>query len=298
MKPDTHRHLAPQCGPGQRTRAPLRLAWAACALVLGMVGLDAGASAQASGEPIEAVWGFNGGEVAIVRQPDGTYSGIVDAATTFASCSHSVGEVMWSAMRRQPDGSYWGLHQWFYESSGCQLNPMLGPTAWRMMNTAGGSRYLQVCFSQPGTSQPTIAPSGASEHVSYRCYESARIAAVPAGSSASSRSGREAFAAAVSLPNPRGCLSRRVFKIHLHSPRFDPIRLAVVSIRGRHVAVDRRGARFSATINLRGFPKGTFTVAVSLTTVLGHHLSGRRAFHTCARKPAHNSKRHAAGARS
>jgi hypothetical protein len=249
------------------------------------------AARAASTEPIEAVWAFNGGQVAIVHQPNGSYAGIVDAQTTFASCPHTVGEPMWSEMRLQPDGSYWGLHQWFFEEAGCQRNPTLGPTAWRVMTAKDGSRVLLVCFSQPGASQPTIAPNGATAHVTYRCYESALLAPLPLGSAPSSHSGREAFAAAVSLPNPRQCLSRRSFKIHLHNPPFDPIKLAVVLVRGHRVAIDRRGKHFSATIDLRGLPKGKFTVKVMLTTVLGHHLSGSRAYHTCAPKRAHRATR-------
>jgi hypothetical protein len=247
------------------------------------------AARAAAADPIEAVWAFNGGEVAIVHEPNGSFAGIVDEQTTFATCPHTVGEQMWTEMRPQPDGSYWGLHQWFFESVGCQRNPTLGPTAWRVMTATNGSRYLLVCFSQPGTSQPTIAPNGATAGVTYRCYESALLAALPLGSAPSSASGRDAFAAAVGLPNPHACLSHRVFQIHLHNPPFDPIKLAVVLVRGHRVAVDRRGKHFSATIDLRGLPKGRSTVKVMITTVLGHHLSGTRVYHTCIAKRAHRA---------
>jgi len=234
---------------------------------------------QASVSPIEAVWAFNGGEVAVVRQADGAYAGIVDAPTTFARCSHPVGEQMWSRMRLQPDGSYWGLHQWFFESEPCQLNPTLGPSAWRVMTATNGSRYLLVCFSAPGSTQPTIAASGATEHVTYRCYESAQLAPIPVQSSAATAAAR--FKDAVTLPSNRRCLSTRVFRIHLHNPPFDPIKEAVVRLHGRRFAVLRRGANYSSTISLRGLPRGTFTVMIRITTVLGHHLSGSRSYRTC-----------------
>ena len=256
----------------RRLPAALLVAAVSCALLC--------AETQAS-PPIEAVWAFNGGEVAIVHQDDGSYAGIVEAPTTFARCPHAVGERMWTEMRPQPDGSYWGLHQWFFETEACQPNPTLGPAAWRVVTDAGGTRSLLVCFSNPGTSQPRIPAAGTNEAVTYGCYESARLAGVPTGSTPSSRSGVADFRKTVGLPGNRVCLSRRAFRIHLHSPRFDPIAEVVVRIRGRRVAVDRRGTRFSSEISLRGLPRGAFTVSVHITTVLGHHLSGRRTYHTC-----------------
>ena len=112
-------------------------AWRIRSCSLALVGAAAAlaflcASARAS-SPIEAVWAFNGGQVAIVEQPDGSYAGIVDAPTTFASCPHADGEDMWTDIREQPDGSYWGLHQWFFETPACVKNPTRGPTAWRVM---------------------------------------------------------------------------------------------------------------------------------------------------------------------
>jgi hypothetical protein len=242
--------------------------------------------------PIEAVWAFNGGQVAIVPDGDGSYTGIVDGATTFATCSHTVGERMWTQIRQQADGSYWGLHQWFFESSACTPNPMLGPTAWRVITGADGTRFLIVCFSSPGTEQPTIAPDGTHAHVTYGCYDSAQTASVPAQSSPGSAAGVAAFKDAVVLPSNGRCFSRRVFTIHLRDPRFDQIKEAVVRLRGRRVAVTRRNGRMSSTIDLRGLPRGAFTVSIALTTVLGHHISGRRVYHTCAAKPGkHLAKR-------
>src|SRR5271166_1284619 len=149
-------------GEANRLAALLRRFCALSGAVVMFLALQC-STTQASVSPIEAVWAFNGGEVAVVRQADGAYAGIVDAPTTFARCSHPVGEQMWSRMRLQPDGSYWGLHQWFFESEPCQLNPTLGPSAWRVMTATNGSRYLLVCFSAPGSTQPTIAASGATE---------------------------------------------------------------------------------------------------------------------------------------
>ena len=292
MRPS--RPAAPRRNPTRRpnpSRRRLRLV--PCLLVPLAIAVSGPLSAHAA-EPIEAVWAFNGGEVAIVPDGNGTYKGIVDSPTTFARCPHAVGEVMWSDVRQQTDGSYWGLHQWFYETAGCPRNPTLGPTAWRVLSATNGSRYLKVCFSDPGTSQPTIARNGQSTGVTYDCYRSALLAPVPTAPAPSSPRGRVAFERAVSLPGAHRCVSRRLFTIHLHNPAFDPIREAVVRLRGRRVAVRRRGRHFSATIDLRGLPRGTFTVTVTLRTVLGHRLAGSRTYHTCVRSSAPKAPRHRA----
>jgi hypothetical protein len=246
-------------------------------------------SAASSSASIEGVWSFNGGTVAIQSQPGGTFIGTVVAPTKFAQCPHPVGEAMWTGMRLQADGSYWGSHQWYFETSECVRNPTLGPTAWRVMQASSGTHYLLVCFSAPGSAQPTIAVSGVHANVSYGCFESARIAPLP------STSGTSGFTRSVTLPSARRCYSRRAFQIHLRDPRYDPLKEVVVTIRGHKVAVVRRKKVFAATINLTGLPPGSFTVKIRATTILGHHLTGSRTYHTCAKKrlkAAAHARRH------
>jgi hypothetical protein len=38
-----------------------------------------------------------------------------------------------------------------------------------------------------------------------------------------------------------------------------------------------------ARINLRGLPKGRYTVRITATTVLGRTITGKRRYRTCAR---------------
>ena len=246
--------------------------------------LVSGGQALAATPAIERVWTFNGGEVAIQAKADGTFAGTVVAATKFAECSHPVGELMWSGIVAERDGSYSGFHQWLLEGPACAPNPTLGPTAWRVMETKGGGHYLLVCFSAPGQAQPEIAASGTTTNVTYGCFKSAEVAPVPKGAPPTSRAGVQSFARAVSLPKAGKCFSRRVFQIHLHEPHHDPLKEVVVMIRGRRVALVRRGKTLAATINLKGLPRGTFTVTIHATTVLGHRLSGSRTYHTCIRR--------------
>jgi hypothetical protein len=233
--------------------------------------------ASASAQPgIEGVWSFNGGKVAIHSGPEGTLVGTVVEPTKFAQCIHPVGEEMWTDMRLQADGSYWGSHQWFYETATCPKNPTPGPTAWRVLQDSTGASYLLVCFSYPGTTQPTISPSGVTANATYGpCVKSAEVA--PAG-------GVESFANSVALPSNHKCYSLRDFKIHLHEPTYDPFKKVVVSLGKRRLSVSRHGNIFAATINLKRLPRGTFTVRIHITTVLGRRFSGSRTYHTCIPK--------------
>jgi hypothetical protein len=275
------RHCAEVARP--RVRFAIARGLLALSLTIALlVALGVGAGVASAVSPIERIWSFNGGEVAIQAQPSGTFVGTVVQPTKFALCTHPVGEPMWTEMTRQPDGSYWGRHRWFYETSGCVPNETLGPTAWRVMEAASGSTYLLVCFSSPGGPQPRIAPDGSSVNVSYGCVRSAEVAAVSAVQS---------FAHGVSLPSNRKCFSHRLFQIHLHESAHDPFKEVVVTLAKRRIAVKRRGNVFAATINLKGLPRGAFTVRIHVTTVLGHRLSGSRTYHTCARMPSKPKRR-------
>src|SRR5271156_5348058 len=87
---------------------------------------------------VEGVWSFNGGRIAVQEQQPGVFEGTVLAPTTFSLCAHPEGEQIWTQMVEQPDGSYWGNHQWFFETSECIRNPAPGPTAWRVLQNAEG----------------------------------------------------------------------------------------------------------------------------------------------------------------
>ena len=101
-------------------RTVLMLAVTAASLLAIGVG-----SASASSD-IEGVWAFNGGQIAIQPLSNGTFVGTVVSETAFAECPHPVGQQIWTAITKQSDGSYWGLHQWYFEKSGCAVNPTLG----------------------------------------------------------------------------------------------------------------------------------------------------------------------------
>jgi hypothetical protein len=268
--------------PRRRARVASRVLVAAIAILA-----LAGAGTAAAASSVEGIWSFKGGEIAVQPLSNGTFVGTVVEETKFAECTHPAGQQIWSGMTLQPDGSYWGLHQW-YESPGCTIEPTLGPTVWRVDVASDGSHYLHVCFSSPGTSQPKIAPDGSEQEVTYGCTDSARIAALPPAAV-----GTLSFVSLASLPSPKACLSRRSFQIHIRDPKHDAFKTVSVTIRGHRLTVARRGAFTVATVDLRGLPRGAFTVLIKGTTVLGRRLSGQRTYHTCTKKRVPAKRRRA-----
>jgi hypothetical protein len=240
----------------------------------------AGAATPAPGNPIEGVWSFTGGEVAIAPLSSGNYQGTIVSPTTFAICPHAVGEVMWTGMQPQADGSFRGLHQWFTGGEKCELNPLLGKTAWRVIAAADGSRQLIVCFSKPGDdSQPTIAPDGASAHATYGCTVSNPVAPLPSA-------GTVSFDRVVGVPPTRACLARRSLKIVLRNPRYDPLREVLVRVKGKKVVHITDPARLQKPIRLNRLPSsGTFKVGIVATTALGKRISGSRTYRPCSKGP-------------
>jgi len=254
--------------------------------VVGVVGFGAAASASAE-TPLEGIWSFEGGKVAIVEQPDGSFDGIVVSPTKFALCVHEVGETMWTGLTEQADGSFWGMHRWFFDTGKCQANPDLGPTAWRLLEGESGDHYLKVCFSEPGSDeQPMIAADGEVADVTYGCFDSAHIGPLPDSKVSS-------FAV---LPASSGCVSRNRMRIRVHDRVNDPLRRVRITLTStnfrRAVKVNRRGASFVGTADLTELPpESSFTVIIKLRTVLGKKLSAKRTYNRCTLKSPRSIRR-------
>jgi hypothetical protein len=87
------------------------------------------------------------------------------------------------------------------------------------------------------------------------------------------------------LPSTRVCLSKRHFVIHIR--RYPGISYveAIVFLNHHTVGtVKSRRGQFSAAINLRGLPAGTFPVKITVITTTGSIISGTRTYHTCRKK--------------
>ena len=85
------------------------------------------------------------------------------------------------------------------------------------------------------------------------------------------------------LPPTRQCVSRRAFRIRLHNPKGTRIVRATVKVNG-HAVATRKGKRVTAPVNLKGLPKGRYTVSITVRLANGRTVKGARRYHTCAKK--------------
>ena len=90
-------------------------------------------------------------------------------------------------------------------------------------------------------------------------------------------------AAVIVQPSARQCVSRRNFRIRLKQPKGLALKSATVSVNGKRVAT-RSGKRVTAPVDLRGLPKGRFTVKIAVTLTDGRKLTSTRRYRTCAPK--------------
>jgi len=87
------------------------------------------------------------------------------------------------------------------------------------------------------------------------------------------------------LPSTHRCLSKRHFIIHIR--RYPGITYveAIVFVNRHTVSVTKsRSGQFSAPIDLRGLPAGTFPVKITVITTSGSIISGTRTYKTCHKK--------------
>jgi len=89
--------------------------------------------------------------------------------------------------------------------------------------------------------------------------------------------------AAFSFPSTRRCVSRRHFVIHIRKLPGIVFVSATVTLNHKRVKV-LHGKQLTAAIDLRGLPKGTFTAAITAKTSDGRTVTGKRTYHTCARR--------------
>lgn len=88
-------------------------------------------------------------------------------------------------------------------------------------------------------------------------------------------------ASVIVLPSARSCVSRRNFRIRLKQPKGFKLKRATVALDGKRVAT-RSGARVTAPVDLRGLPKGRFTVKIAVTLDDGRVVRSTRTYRTCA----------------
>ena len=90
-------------------------------------------------------------------------------------------------------------------------------------------------------------------------------------------------AAVIVQPSAKQCVSRRNFRIRLKQPKGFTLKSATVSLNGKRVAT-RSGKRVTAPVDLRGLPKGRFTVKIAVTLTDGRKITSSRRYKTCVPK--------------
>ena len=253
------------------------------ATLLASLALLLSPSAAFAAADIEKVWKFQEGQVAIEAQADGAFVGTVIRATRFSACTHAPGERMWTGLRGQPDGSYWGGHQWF-NSADCSFKSPPGNTAFRVLAKPGGAKFLRACFASPESGlQPTIAADGSSTNTTSGCSDSDLVGELATG--------KPTIDSIATLPKlgKKKCLSKRSFRIRLKEPAGDALDSAQVFLNGKRIRTVKR-ERISAPINLKGLPKGRYKVKIVAKTVLGKTITGTRKYRTCTKKRRSSSK--------
>ncbi|HEX6390240.1 MAG TPA: hypothetical protein VFZ89_12345 [Solirubrobacteraceae bacterium] len=85
----------------------------------------------------------------------------------------------------------------------------------------------------------------------------------------------------IKLPSSRKCRSRRSFRIRLVVPKGVIIATASVRVNGKRVKVVRK-RRLTSFVNLRGLPKGRYSVKIVVVTEAGKILRSTRRYRTCA----------------
>jgi hypothetical protein len=250
---------------------------ALCALALT---LAAAAPAAAQSDPIEAVWEFNGGQIAVERQSDGGFVGTIVRPTQLSECTHQNGEPMWTEIRAQPDGQYFGRHQYF-RTTDCSFIER-GMIALRVLRNPQGQTFLRVCFDDPEQSpneQPSIAPDGSNTATDDGCRDSTLVAPLPKDPP------KLADVVTGLPPQTRGCASRRRFPIRLKEPAGDAIAPTPrVTRNGKRIPVTFTAGRWRSVIDLRGLARGRYTFKIVAKTVRGRTIQGSRRYRTCGKK--------------
>jgi hypothetical protein len=162
--------------------------------------------------------------------------------------------------------------------------------------SAGGSTYVvrdqgaqldagepQALVANPDPKQPNtvILTAAGKGHQHQRNW----VALVQNAVASSVGAAGPAAGSVATLPSRRSCASRRRFSIRLHDPRgAERLTSAQVFVNGKRVAV-RRGKRLRSRVDLRGLPRGRFTVRIVARTNRHRTLRASRRYRTCVPKP-------------
>lgn len=157
---------------------------------------------------------------------------------------------------------------------------------------AGSPALDRIPFAScPATDQRGLPRAGAGAACDIGAHENGAAAPAPPAAPPApapvtvAKPTPPAFVAAAvfRLPSTKRCVSRRNFRIRLRQPRGVTLKEARVFVNAKRVRVVR-GKRLTAPVDLRGLPKGRFTVKVTVTATDGRKLTEKRRYRTCTPK--------------
>jgi uncharacterized repeat protein (TIGR01451 family) len=168
----------------------------------------------------------------------------------------------WAGRFAAPGGGVAGLHFAVKAAAdaGIYLDEATADARGFPLTPSGPSARIEVTASAPpSTAQPSSTPSTVTAPPLTRPLVAADV---------------------IKLPSTKRCVSRRRFRIRLVQPKGVKLVSAVVQVNGKRVKVVR-GRRLTAPVDLRGLPKGRFTVKITVKTSDGRTLKSARRYRTC-----------------
>jgi hypothetical protein len=193
---------------------------------------------------------------------------------------------------------------------GCAINANNSPPARieQWFPITRGNQFIEASFSEvwqaiasrqplPNTSRSTesidngagiswsfsVAPGGQATYSHYTTFSPRGIAgpppATPGVQLPSAAFGSRGL---LETPSNRRCVSRRFFRIKLRR-RFQPA-IVAVTVRLRGVTRVLRRRPWGTIVDLRGLPRGRFTVRITALTRTGRTIRGTRKYRTCRGK--------------
>jgi plastocyanin len=180
-----------------------------------------------------------------------------------------------------------GVHNVSFDDGSFTQPPIPSSSGWtvsRTFDTAGEFRYFCEVHGAPGG-------GGMAGVVTVNPRASTEPGTAPP---ASTGGGGPAAGEDVTVNGPVAplakpkCASRRKFQIRLRHPDGIRFRSARVSVNGKPVKVVKRTIRgrlrYTALVDLRGLPRGTYATRIAAVTASGRAVRGTRTYRTCARK--------------
>ena len=204
-------------------------------------------------------------------QESDTGFGFVDVGAGAAGCALNA--------NNSPVGR---IEQWYPETPGARFMEAGYSAVWGHIATK--TPFPNTCLCDQSIDNGaglswsySIAPGGRATFAHFTVFSPTGAAGPPRPQQTPPAFGPGGI---VIAPSNRRCRSRRNFRIRLRHPRGSRIVAATVRVNGRRVAT-RRGRRVTAPVDLRGLPRGRYTVSITALLDDSRVVRGTRRYRTC-----------------